>query len=334
MRTWRVGTVSMGLLLIASGLGLFAAQFNSAQVAQSALKWWPLIFVVLGIETLIFSYLRKEANERVRYDIFSIIMIILLIFSGLGMRLFQETGLAQRAMKELDSENYNLALIEKEISIDQQIKKVILSARDCSSLEMRSTRASSIIVSGDASIRAVSREEAERSMHQNYRIASRQVGDSLYIDINGGMPLHSRIVIPSQMEVEVDAADSSVSIFVDELASNWLIRSHMNTELILPQAADVLITVMGEKTHNLVGNLQWTVSRTEKNYLRSASSSDLVIDGQRTEVKIDNGSKGETALKINENDGGSYQAQARLGNSSHKITIMSGGGEVAARQLP
>lgn len=43
MRQWRVGTVSMGLLLLFSGIGLLYAQFNQLTVAHVALHLCVMI---------------------------------------------------------------------------------------------------------------------------------------------------------------------------------------------------------------------------------------------------------------------------------------------------
>ena len=78
MRQWRVGTVSMGLRLLFSGIGLLYAQFNQLTVAHVSLTWWPVLFVVLGIEVLVQNYLNRKQESKIKYDIFSIFIILLI----------------------------------------------------------------------------------------------------------------------------------------------------------------------------------------------------------------------------------------------------------------
>ena len=75
MRQWRVGTLTMGLVLVLSGIGLLYAQFDRAGAVGSLLQWWPDIFVLLGIEVLVQNYWKKDEGSGLRYDILSIIIV-------------------------------------------------------------------------------------------------------------------------------------------------------------------------------------------------------------------------------------------------------------------
>ena len=82
MRKWRVGTFSMGMLLISIGVILLAGQISGISSAKLIFSWWPIILVILGIEVLAHVYFSKEEQPKVKYDGFSIFIIIFIIIAS------------------------------------------------------------------------------------------------------------------------------------------------------------------------------------------------------------------------------------------------------------
>lgn len=85
MRKWRVGTISMGIMLIGTGIILLLSQITGINGAEKIIKWWPIILITLGLETLAYIYFSKEENPKVKMDVLSIISVIfiLLVCSGI-----------------------------------------------------------------------------------------------------------------------------------------------------------------------------------------------------------------------------------------------------------
>ncbi|MBR6790236.1 MAG: hypothetical protein IKM31_05140 [Oscillospiraceae bacterium] len=78
----RVGTVTMGLALVAAGGVLLAGQFGLLN-AMEVLRWSPAVLILLGIEILVGSALNK--GGKMRYDFLSMIVCFTLIgLSALG----------------------------------------------------------------------------------------------------------------------------------------------------------------------------------------------------------------------------------------------------------
>lgn len=75
----------MGITLIAFGAILLTAQFIKTFPAEFILKWWPIVLIILGIETLAYVYTSKEEEPKVKFDVFSIFMVSLIIFTSLGI---------------------------------------------------------------------------------------------------------------------------------------------------------------------------------------------------------------------------------------------------------
>jgi membrane-bound ClpP family serine protease len=89
MRKWRVGTISMGILLILVGILLLFGELRDIPTIKLIFTWWPVILITLGVEVLAHVYFSGEENPKVKYDGFSIFIIILIIIitlSAYGMR--------------------------------------------------------------------------------------------------------------------------------------------------------------------------------------------------------------------------------------------------------
>jgi len=63
MKNKRVGTISMAIVLIGFGILIFIAQINKLSAVELAIKFWPGILILLGIEILIYSYAGKKRTE-------------------------------------------------------------------------------------------------------------------------------------------------------------------------------------------------------------------------------------------------------------------------------
>lgn len=84
MRQWRVGTLTMGIILIVLGIVILLSQFNNASILNILLKWWPLSLILLGCEVLGYIGFSKSGDERVLYDGFSIFLIIIILMVTMG----------------------------------------------------------------------------------------------------------------------------------------------------------------------------------------------------------------------------------------------------------
>ena len=82
MRRWRVGSLTMGLVLILFGgvtLTSIIAGFSPVHILMTL---WPVILICLGAEILLHLFVRKKEEEEVKlkYDVLSILFIGFLLF--------------------------------------------------------------------------------------------------------------------------------------------------------------------------------------------------------------------------------------------------------------
>lgn len=75
----RVGTFTLGVVLVAAGLGMLASLFWPGLEIGWLLKLSPLILVALGVETL----LSVRGGGRVKYDWVGMLLCFLLVGAGL-----------------------------------------------------------------------------------------------------------------------------------------------------------------------------------------------------------------------------------------------------------
>ena len=83
MRSRRIGSVTLGLTLIVFGVLFFLSIFIKNLDYMYVIKFWPVIFIFLGIEMLVAAFSKRA--ERAKVDIPSCIMTLLLI--GFSMAL-------------------------------------------------------------------------------------------------------------------------------------------------------------------------------------------------------------------------------------------------------
>lgn len=83
VRTHRVGTITLGGMLVSFGLLFLLRIFVSDLSYELIFKLWPIIFIFLGFEILIANFSQKE--ERIIYDKTAFALIIILSFFAMGM---------------------------------------------------------------------------------------------------------------------------------------------------------------------------------------------------------------------------------------------------------
>lgn len=86
-KTHRVGTITLGGMLITFGLLFLLRIFITALSFDIIFKLWPLIFIFLGGEILIANFQQKE--EKLVYDKTAFALIIILSFFAMGMSIVE-----------------------------------------------------------------------------------------------------------------------------------------------------------------------------------------------------------------------------------------------------
>jgi len=310
MRQWRVGTLSMGLLLVFTGTGLLFAQFNKLAVVDFSLRWWPIIFILLGLEVLALNYFNKGENSKIKYDVFSIIITLLIVLTGLGLQSMSQLGLVAKAQTMISSQVFTIQN-SAEIAMEPGIKKIVLESSG-NQVNLRSSQGNTILANSDLQIRAQSRLEAQGTASQNNKISQQKSGDTLYLVLqrNHGDPILNcsySLVLPENVAVEVDSAGNPLNINLTSIKNDWEITGSGSCSIKLPAGADLTINALVDKEEELQGNLAWTKTKI---------GTAVNPEGHPNSVNK-----------------GQIQALSKLGNGTHKMNII-GMNELTVNYLP
>ena len=79
MKVKRVGTVTFGLSLISIGALFIVNIFVSSFSVWEALKFWPVILVMLGIEILVSLALGNRKNTQFKFDWVSMLLTVFMV---------------------------------------------------------------------------------------------------------------------------------------------------------------------------------------------------------------------------------------------------------------
>lgn len=306
MRTWRVGTLSMGVALLSMGLGLLYAQINEKLVLDWAARWWPLIFILLGAEVLWQSWQAKKNDAKIAYDILGVFIIGILLCFGLTMEALRETGVIEQCKTSLVSQNFDLVNTADSIPVDAALKKVIIEQSEAP-LEIISGPADKITALSKADVSAPSRSEAMKLLQQSQCLQTRREGDTLFITFASSRPLSSlssgmtdqsnTIYLPEQLQVCIYSGVNDVKIHAAHISNDWYISGIDNAALDFPAESNVELLAQTNAPEELQGNAAWTTKE-----IPVAGSTDPEADPVRTEGRL---SLGTGQYKININSIGS-----------------------------
>src|SRR3954451_19770477 len=126
MRTWRVGTFSMGASLLFLGIFLLLSQLFGLDITRVMIAWWPVILVVLGVEILVFLFLFRKEKSFLKYDFLSILFVGILGTLGIGFALFSSTGMFEKIDDWLNHEEQTMDLPVFEHQLEGDVKRVVV----------------------------------------------------------------------------------------------------------------------------------------------------------------------------------------------------------------
>ncbi len=275
MRQWRVGSFSMGLILVLLGVGLIIDRFSGTPKAlELVITWWPLALILLGAEILAVGFLSQNEQFKLKYDGWSILLMIVLFFFCLGSYAVSYSGLIPQIREALSISEYSCAIPDQEIELTG-FKKVILSSRE-GDLELHSISGEKLTILGQATIRASSAEAAEELARQS-QAEIKTVGDTLFIQINQ-VPEQKNIFrynysssgraifVPAGISLEVirPHTGNNTTLSLDSLAAPWSVDSGGPVRVNL--APDLDLTLFGSvawSRDNLTGNTDWEYTSKE-----------------------------------------------------------------------
>lgn len=226
MRGWRVGSLTLGLVLIGFGALLISGHIQGLSVIDLIYMWWPAVLIMLGIETLAFIHFAKARETKVKFDgisIFLIILIILFTIGGYGLKsIFNNSSFSLNSTNI--PENYkHETRSNKQIKIPANGSKKLILSNSMGKIDVSCSTADYIEIEANITIKNNDEETAKKlfekaveiSMSSEIRVSTVRYN---YDDIIKNISIDYAVKVPSG--IEVDIKNSYGDIFVRDISSN------------------------------------------------------------------------------------------------------------------
>lgn len=126
VKRWRIGSLSMGVALFLSGIFLLVSQWNGAEVWDLALLWWPVIFILLGAELLVYLFVARSSDGKVYYDLFSIFFVGCLGMLCLLLATLSSLGITQELRHYVSATERTVNLPELQAAVGTETSRLII----------------------------------------------------------------------------------------------------------------------------------------------------------------------------------------------------------------
>lgn len=217
MRTWRVGSISMAVALIAGGVSILLSTWSQWDMSRILMLWWPIIFILLGIEILLYIQFSRQENFKVRYDMLSIVFIGLLGMGCLLLVALTSTGVMNELQYVVHADKVTRDLPVVERHLDESIQKIVVQANEYlyGPIRLHQTERDSVHIFGtyqsDMNIKQAEQEEQALTAEEITKLYT--IGDTLYISLKP-VPaqtgllreqprMNVNLVLPENREVEL-----------------------------------------------------------------------------------------------------------------------------------
>lgn len=249
MRTWRVGTVSMGGALLALGICLLLANFVSLKVSTILISWWPVLFIILGIEILVYLYFARKEKPFIKYDFLSIIFIGVLGTMGLGAALLSSVGFLDQVQAVVQREEKTVNLPGFQEKVGKDVKRIVVHSS--APLTVESTKDKEVTIFGTYRMTAAPNDE--HLLKEEDYLLVKQSGDTLYITLkelpksiglfNDSFHRETTILIPKDIYLEVENSGHDIHIKPRKLQQNWSVREAHHVTVQVPKEGDLAVQV-------------------------------------------------------------------------------------------
>lgn len=253
MRTWRVGTFSMGASLLLLGIFLLLSQIFELKLTHIMMSWWPVILIVLGIEILVFLFFSRQEKPFLKYDILSIFFVGIIGTIGIGFAILSSTGILEKMDDVLQREHRTLDLPEVDYSLKSGVKRIVIDTGNYP-LTIEGSENKDISLFGTYTVNAGKKEEL--ILNGDDYVSIREKGDTIYVIIKG-LPteilgpfdrygsLAATILIPNNTNLEVSGNHNSITLKPRLLTSDWSIDRVSSLSVQIEKKSDVIVSAKG-----------------------------------------------------------------------------------------
>lgn len=266
MKNKRIGTISMAIVLIGFGVLIFLAQINKLSAVELAMKFWPSILILLGGEILWFNFKAKDEDGdiRIRYDVFSVFIVMVILAINIGIYGVLELGLMDAIKAEISSVTVNYELPLEEHIVDSSIEKIVINGPGFSGFKIRTDKVDKIIASGSMGIRSHNQENAKNLLDENIISVSKS-GNIMYLTVKDRMNSNYNIrdlniIIPNNKEIEINGGND-MNLVMDSINKDLLIDNVYGINLRIGKGSNVKIETITNEEQELRGNVKWNTTQ-------------------------------------------------------------------------
>ncbi|WP_144029043.1 hypothetical protein [Paenibacillus rigui] len=182
------------------------------------LTWWPIIFVLLGLEILGYLVFAKKESSVLYYDMLSLFFVGVLCIGCLGFAMLTSVGLMGEVRSMLGSIEKTKDLPAIKEALGEGVKKVVVQSAD-GAIKVDKSTDRSIQVFGTYRERVKAGVE-EQVLQKEQVISVHSAGDTMYVQIKRlpeerGLDsfyprMNVTVVLPQEVQVELRDADNQV----------------------------------------------------------------------------------------------------------------------------
>ncbi|MFS0779812.1 hypothetical protein ABC255_27975 [Neobacillus sp. 3P2-tot-E-2] len=252
MRTWRVGTFSMGASLVFLGLFLFLSRFLGFDLVHVMSAWWPILLIVLGVEILLYLFFSRQEKPILKYDFVSILFVGLLGMVGILFATLSATGIMGKVEEVVAREEMSFELPDFSHQVDDSIKRVVLKTVGYQTT-IEATDEKEVSMFGTYRTQTTKKKKLLTSADE-YVYANRK-GDTLFINVKtlpnelgpfySHQEVSSTILIPKGVKLEVIGNGNEITLNPRDLENDWSINGASSLNIKVVENSNLNIAALG-----------------------------------------------------------------------------------------
>ncbi len=297
MTNRRIGTLTVGVFLVTLGVLLIIQLITHIGFAHALIEVWPVILVALGAEILYHRF-RTSQDDKMRYDIISMIVLFLVGISAIGLYTLQASGLLDVVRNIPSYATYSIDIAPDQIPVNGDIDRVVLE-NNSANLRVKVAESSDVEIRGSMSMLATSRDEASRLIKDDKGYSVRRQGRDLIIETHQAEPekwfLHNGVVrsplevtMPANLALEIDSISGNIDVVADKAEKDWFVKEN-NGSLDITLPVELNANIIAEAS-GIVGDLPFKEQDEIASKSNNGTSTDLNdLQNRRFEIQLGQG---------------------------------------------